>query len=64
MFNVGDSVVLKMKGTPLDGVRAMVLNEENDMGFLKVKVVVGELFGKDLVVSKYQLEDWKIISIC
>lgn len=57
MFNVGDSVVLKMKGTPLDGVRAMVLNEENDMGFLKVKVVVGELFGKDLVVSKYQLED-------
>ena len=58
MFNVGDSVVLKMDGTPFNGVHAMVLSEVDDMGFFKVKVVSGELFGKDLVVSKYQLEDW------
>lgn len=56
MCMVGNQVVLELDGTEYDGNRAMVF-EQNEMGFLKVRILEVENFGKTLIVSKYQLKD-------
>lgn len=56
MSMVGNQVVLELNGTEYDGNRAMVV-EQNEIGFLKVRVLEVDNFGKMLTVSKYQLKD-------
>lgn len=55
MCYVGKQVVLDLDGTEYDNNRAMVV-EQNEMGFLKVRLLEEDNFGQVVTVTKYQLK--------
>lgn len=56
MSMIGKQVILKMQDMPHDDVWALVM-EENEFGFLKVRLLESDDIGKVITISKYQIKD-------